>query len=142
METRAERRRRARTNRRVSAEPPMTDEQLNGLYLNLDALDVPEELRLGMATNAWTQAKCHMALVYYLQHDSHSEDSDELVDWSINWACGPAEFTGAMMDIAERYLHRDITFWRDTGEYDPPTTPWSHYDPEISPAKQRGQSES
>ena len=141
METRAERRRRARTMRTVSVEPPMTDEQLYGLYQNLDSLDVPEELRLGMATNAWTKAKCYMALTYYLQHGTPSENSEDLIDWSIIWACGPAEFTGAMMDIAEQFLYRDIAFLRDSGEYEPPATPWGHYDPEISPARQRRQSE-
>ena len=114
----------------------MNDSQLQGLFENLQATDVPEPLRRDLANAAWVKAQCFFTADYAISFMEY-QSAEEAIRMAVDYATGPAVMTGAMFELAESFLETEIAFWRDTNEAELPDEPWSYYQPEISPARQR-----
>ena len=117
----------------MSEHERVTDAQINGLFENLDASDVPAELRKPIMAEAWLWASCWCA-GYYVSRYMNEADS---VEMGADWAAGPADMTGLKIGKAEEYAAGIINAWRNTGKLDEIDEPWSWYEPDISPARQR-----
>lgn len=117
----------------------ITDEQLAGLFENIDATDVPENLRRGMALEAWEKAIMYYAALRMLHGaDREFEEFSSDPVFSCTWAVrSSAHWTGAFMDLAEGFVRDEVETWRNSGETPMEYEPWAQYKPDISPALQR-----